>query len=300
MQKIKIRLPATITNLGPGLNSLGLAVGLYTTVDISGRNDEALNFQAFGEGAEAFETPLKHPVVLALARFFQELERTHLGINIRVENQIPLKSGLGAETAFAVAGVLGANNLLGDLYKRDELLEIAATITRPDGVAAALLGGLSIGIMEDDSLLYRTLAVKPFQLVIVTPKIDNYAVPPLPEQIPRHEALHNLSRLPLLLEALRLGDVKLLATAIDDHLLTPRLAERISGYRILADVARNRGALAVTTCGNGPSVVALTEANHRRIGEDMVAAFKSVGVEARYWVLPIDTQGVVISAMQSA
>ncbi|GAB4509693.1 MAG: homoserine kinase [Anaerolineae bacterium] len=300
MQKLKIRLPATVTNLGPGLNALGLALGLYTTVEISGRQDTTLNVQVSGEGAEQFSIPLRHPVVRAMARFFQHLERAHLGINIRIENNIPLKSGLGAETAFTVAGILGANNLMGGLFNRDTMLRMAAEISGADGVVAALLGGLVIAILDDDTLIYRALPVRSFPVVVVVPELKNYAAPVLPEQISRREALFNLSRVPFLIEALRAGDLRLFTQMLPDQLYAPRVAQQITGYPGVAEAALNNGALAVTPCGEGPALMAFAESRHERVGTAMLAAFKDIGVNARSWVLPIDTQGVVISAVQSA
>lgn len=299
MRKIKIRLPATATNLGPGLDTLGLALGLYATIEVSGRDDDQLAIKLFGEGADAFDTPLKHPVVRAMSRFFQHIEKTKLGINIRVDNNIPLNSGLGAETAFAVAGMLGANNLMGDLYNREETLELAASISRADGAVATLMGGLAAGVLQDDTLIHRTLPVKPFQVVVVVPKLDDYTIPTVPEQIKRADALNNMARIPLIIEALREADMSLLASVLDDQILYPRLIAQISGFGHVAELAARRGALRVLPVGGGPALLALAESRHDRVAEEMRLAFKSAGIEAQAWVLPVDTQGVVISLTQS-
>jgi len=210
-----------------------------------------------------------------------------------------LNSGLGAETAFAVAGTLGANNLMGDLYNREETLELAASISRPDGAVSALMGGLGAGVIQDDLLIHRTLPVKPFQVVVVVPQIDNYAPPTLPEQLSRKDALHNMARIPLMIDALREADMRLLARVLDDPVLTPRLTAQISGFGHVAELGGRRGALKVIPCGGGPALMALAESHHDRIADEMRLAFKSAGIEARAWVLPVDTQGVVISLTQS-
>ncbi|MBC7870794.1 MAG: hypothetical protein H7Y09_08135, partial [Chitinophagaceae bacterium] len=166
MQKIKIRLPATVTNLGPGLHSLGLALGLYTSVEISGRSDQQIILELVGEGATHYPIALKHPVVLGIGRFFQHIEKAHLGINIRVDNHIPTESGLGAEAAMMMAGILGANFLMNNLYKRTELLEIAAESIRPDHVVTTVLGGLTASLIRDSELIYRALSVNPFRIIV--------------------------------------------------------------------------------------------------------------------------------------
>jgi len=299
MQKIKIRLPATVTHLMPGLHSLGLALQLYTTVEFSGRNDEQLRLEINGEGRAAFATPLLHPIVLAMGRFFQQLEKTQLGIHIKIDNAIPLKSGLGAEDAFRVAGVLGANHLMGNPCDRDTLLKIAAAAEWPVGVVAALLGGLATAARENSRLIYRALPVTPFPLIVVLPQLEQYAPAAPPEQIDRSDVPYDLSRVPLLIEALRQGDLELLAYAIDDKLQVSHVAAQITGYQYVADTARQSGALAVTIASDGPALLAFAEKQQQTIANNMKQAFQKVGVAARSWVLPIDTQGVVISEVRS-
>ncbi len=304
MRKVRITLPASLTNLGPGIGTLGLALGLRTTVEISERADNQLIVDTEGEGAGRYSTGLRHPVTLALIRIFQKLERAPVGIHIKINNQIPLNSGLGAEAAFTVAGVIGANNLLGGAFTREQLLEFAAQISqKPDNVIASLLGGLTTGILDGDKLIYKTLAVTSLRVVVALPELDDYPSNPrslAPDRVPLTDALYNLNRIPLLIEALRTGDIKLIGKVLDDKLSTPFLTPRIFGYKQAADIAHRAGALAVTLSGDGPALVAFTETNHTPIAEAMVAAFQNVGVKARSWVLPIDTQGVVISVVQSA
>ncbi|HEX2621533.1 MAG TPA: hypothetical protein VHL11_15350, partial [Phototrophicaceae bacterium] len=252
----------------------------------------------FGEGAGRYAIGLRHPVVLALARVFQRQERAPLGMTIKVDNQIPLSSGLGAETAFLVAGVIGGNNLMGNVYTRDLALEIAAQISRPDSAVSAMLGGLSTSILEGEKLRYRSLSVTPFKVVIVLPELEKYARPTAPERIPYTGAAHNLSRLPLFIEALREGDFDLLALTIQDYLQAPRLIPQLTGYAPAVEVAKRAGAAAVTIAGDGPALLAFgDEKRLDEIANVMVAAFKAVDVKARSWVIPIDTQGVILSVM---
>lgn len=300
MQKIRIRLPATLTNLGPGLNSLGLAIGLYTTVEISRRTDDELDLTFTGEGAGSYPSELHHPVILGMSRFFQRLERAPLGISVRVDNAIPLASGLGAEAAFMVAGVLGANDIMGFPYNRDTAYGVAAKISRADHAVTALNGGLTASLFDGDTLHYRALPVASMQVAICMPLLERYPRPALPESIPAADVASALSRQPLFITALRDGDYDLLAAAVQEPINLPRLAANLSGFEHVRSQALQAGAKAVTISGSGPSVVAFAEKDHARIAETMRVAFGSSGVEARTWVLPVDTQGVVISAMQSA
>lgn len=303
MHKVKITLPATVTNLGPGLSSLGLAVGLYTTIEISKRNDENLLVETSGEGAGRYGTGSRHPVVLALMRVFQKQERTVLGMTVKISNHIPLDSGLGAEAAFWVAGVIGANNLLGTSYTRTTMLDIAAEISHwPDQTVTTILGGLTASITSADKLVYRSLPVTGISVIVVLPELEHYAAEVSrvkPERVPLNDAIHNVSRVPLLVEGLRTGDLALVGQVMDDRLHLPYLKPHIAGYDHVAEMARRAGAQAVTLSGSGPAITAFASQNHLRIANAMEAAFANVGVKARSWVLPVDRQGVVISVVQS-
>jgi homoserine kinase len=298
MQKIKIRLPASLINLGPGLNSLGLALSMYTTVEISARSDEQLVVEASGEGAGRYAIGLRHPVVVALSRVFQRLERAPLGITVRVDNHIPLNSGLGAETAFLVAGVIGANNLMGNVYSRDGALEIAAQISRADSAVSAMVGGLTTSMLEGEKLFYRRLSIAPLKVVVVLPELERYTRPAMPERIPYTAAAHNLSRLPLLIEALRDGDLKLLSLTLPDYLQAPRFAPQITGYAQVAELAKRAGAAAVTVAGDGPAIVMFAgEKQLQDVADITISTFRALNISARAWILPIDTQGVILSVM---
>jgi homoserine kinase len=303
MYKVKITLPASITNLGPGLNSLGLAVGLYTTIEISKRNDDSLLVETSGEGAGRYGTGLRHPVVLALMRVFQKEERTVLGLTVKINNNIPLDSGLGAEAAFWMAGVIGANNILGAIYTREQILEIATEMNRwPDQTVTTFLGGLTTSFTGTEGIVQRPLPVGALSIVMVLPALDDYnsdVTRVKPERVPLNDAIYNLSRIPLLVDALRTGDLTLISQVLDDKLHIPYLKPHITGYEHVAEMARRAGAKAVTLSGDGPAIIAFASENHTKIANAMEAAFENSGVKARSWVLPIDRQGVVISVMQS-
>ncbi len=305
MQKIKITLPASLTNLGPGLNSLGLAVALYTTIEVSQRSDDQLLVDTEGEGAGRYGTGLRHPVALALMRMFQRQERALLGLTIKIANHIPPGSGLGAEAAFWVAGVIAANNLMGTGYSRTQLLEIAAQISGlPSQAVTAMMGGLTASFLSGDHLIYRTLDLtRSMQLIIALPELASYETDiakARPDRVLLTDALFNLSRTPLLLEALRQGDLKLVGQVLEDRLFTPYLKPRIAGYDTAAEIARRAGAVAVSLAGDGPALVAFAESNHKMIAEAIELAFENAGIKTRTWIVPVDTQGVVISVVGSS
>jgi homoserine kinase len=303
MRRVKVILPAAITNLGTGLHTLGLAIALHTTVEITERNDSSLNVETAGEDAGRYSLGLRHPVVLGMSRIFQRLEKTVLGINVRIENRIPAAMGLGVETAFVVAGIVGANNLFGNPFSRTDVLRMAAEITgRPDQAVTTMLGGLTTSMFREETLLYRSLPIASLKVIIALPQVYDYANRTravVPDRIPIRDALHNLSRLPLLVDALRAGDLSLAGQVMDDAIFAPYRLAIIPNFEDIVQVAKLNGAEAITICGSGPAIMALAKDNHPRIASAIVSAFEDIGVKATSWVLPIDTQGVVISAAQT-
>lgn len=301
MYKVKITLPASITCFG--LGNLGLAIGLHTTIEISTRPDDSLVVETEGEGAGRYGLGLRHPVALALMRIFQQQELTRLGVHIKISNQIPIDSGLGAEAAFWVAGAIGANNLLGALYSRSQILERAAQMSKLASQSiTSMMGGLTTSFENQEQILYRGLPCAAQSVVVVLPQLERYASETAritPDRIPLNDALFNVHRIPLLIEALRSGDYGLLAHLLDDHLHVQYLKSHIKGYDEVVEVAKRAGAQAVTVSGNGPALVAFAEQDHATIATAMEMAFQNYGIKTRTWITHIDTQGVVISAVGS-
>lgn len=299
MRKVKVSLPAALTTLGAGVRGLGLALGLRTTVELIERGDDAFTVETAGEGAGSYSTGLRHPVVTGMARVFQRLERAPVGLTIRIDSRIPPDSGLGADAVFGIAGLIGANTLYGNPFTREQMLTMAALVYGAEVTAAALLGGLVASRLDGDTLLCRSLPVAPMQIAIVLPKIDGYAPRAAPERAPLADALHGIASVPLLIDALRAGDFGLLAQVMDDRLIAPARQRDIPGYEHVASVAKRSGASAITLCGDGAALAVFAPANHTQIAGMLRAAFASAGVEARTWIVPVDTQGVVISAAQT-
>lgn len=304
MRRAKITLPATVLGLGPAVKGLGLALGMHLIVEVSERTDEQLVVEPTGEGAGRYSVGARHPVVLGLSRVFQRLERAPLGLTVRIENRIPLDSGLGAETAFRVAGVIGANNLMGNPLARGDVLQIVSEMSHDtERAVTTICGGLTASGVYDESLHYRSLPVAVQRVVLILPELDNYAQDiegVVPDRVLLADALHNLSQIPMLLDALRDGDHTLLAKVMTDSLTMQFYRPYIRGYERVVDALRKEGASAVTLSGTGPALVVFAESNHRQLAEAAQQAFHAVGVRSRVWILPVDTQGVVVSVAQTA
>ncbi|MBN1964959.1 MAG: homoserine kinase, partial [Anaerolineae bacterium] len=252
MRKAKVTVPAASTNLGPGIESLGLALNLYVTATFIERNDTRLVIDSSGEDIATLSPDCLHPVMYAAVRVFQRLENGPLGLRIHVENSIPLGVGLGGRAAMTVAGLIGANNLMDMPLGRDQLVALGTELLgHADGLVTAMLGGLTVSAAGGESVLYRRLELgKRPQVVVAVPRLPEYGpdriVRPLIVDLP--DAVHNLGRVALVVDALRTGDFDLLAQALDDRLLRAQFSKRIPGFDAAVYAAREAGAAAVTVC----------------------------------------------------
>lgn len=301
MRRVRIRLPAAATDLGVGLHGLALALNLYTQVEITERSDDQLIAETSGEDTGYYALGLRHPVVVGMTRVFQQLERTAPGLTVRIDSQVPIAARLGTEAAFTLAGMIGANNLFGNPLSRQQIVQHAARLHRPDQVFAVLNGGLTTSVLSGETVLTKSLSTSGFHLVLMLPaaKADNTSAA-VPERITAADALHNLSLLPLLIEALRIGDPALLAAAMDDRILAPVRRKRLPYYEDIIDFARRWGMCAVTFVGDGGALLFFAERDAEKLADALTAYCDDEAIEARIWTPAVDTQGIVVSMAQSS
>lgn len=302
MHKVSVSVPAVCTHLGPGYEVLGLALNLRTTVEMALRDDDRLTIQVRGEGEDRLPEDLYNPATMAAIALFQSLERAPAGLNVVCASRIPLDVGLGARVALTVGGLVAANNLLGSPLQREDLIALAGRLSgRPAAAIAAMRGGLCATSAEPDDLLYRVIDIEPLHLVLALP--DRSASTPesrsdLPQVVPLADAVHNIGRALLLVEALREGDFALLSRALSDRLHEPYRSDDIPGYAAAAEAARDAGASGVALCGAGPALIAFAARDHAAVERALAGAFEAAGVAVQTHIVAVDTQGVVINVVE--
>ena len=199
---------------------------------------------------------------------------------------MPTSSGLGSSSTAIAAGLLGANTLLGRPFDRDHVLGLAAAMEgHPDNVAAALLGGLTIVVQKQDRLLTKKILVPEVHVALAVPDLPfstDAARAELPTEVTMADAVFNLQRTPLVVEALRTADLELLSQVMDDRLHQASRLKRIPGGRTAWLAAQNAGAAAVAVSGSGPSLIAFVglATDATRVARAMAEAFAAEGVTA--------------------
>ncbi|CCO09034.1 homoserine kinase [Desulforamulus hydrothermalis] len=298
MNNIRVLVPATTANMGPGFDCLGMALGLYNEVHMA-LSPGRLSIDVEGEGAADIEKDDKNIVWQAARRVFQEIGQANPGLSIKLINKIPTARGLGSSAAAIVGGLVAANRLTGDTLSRDRLLALATELEgHPDNVAPALLGGAVVSVMAEGKVHYLKIN-PPEELTAVVavpdfPLSTQAARAVLPAQVSLRDAVYNLSRTALLVGALCAKRLDLLYIASQDALHQPYRTPLIPGLNQVIQAANGAGALSVTLSGAGPTVIALTDGKSKGIADAMQKAFEQAGVSCRISVLKPAVEGTKI------
>lgn len=252
---IKIRVPATSANLGPGFDCLGLALNIWNEISFEPANK--IVYHATGEGAEKLNKGTKNLLTKAFTYVHEICGKDLKGFDIQAQNAIPMSSGLGSSAAAITAGLFGANELLNKPLNENELLILATDMEgHPDNVAPALLGGLVVSVTSDDEIITRRYEIPDWSIVIVKPNVEwltKVARAVLPKSISRADAVFNIGRAALVVDALRNGDLDLLQKVMEDRLHQTYRLKHISGGVSAYKTAKQFGAAALS--GAGPSII---------------------------------------------
>jgi homoserine kinase len=258
---VTVVVPATTANLGPGFDSLGLALGLYDEVTVRLAEAPGLSVEVTGEGADVLARDGSHLVARTVRDAFERFGVAPAGLSVRCANHIPQGRGLGSSAAAIVAGVMAAAALTGDgRTDKAEVLAVAGEIEgHPDNVAACLLGGFTIAWTERGRAhAVRLDPVSSIEALVFVPP-DGLSTETarglLPATVPHRDAVHAASRAALAVAALtRRPDLLLAAT--EDRLHQPYRAPAMPASAALMERLRATGVAAFVS-GAGPSVLAL-------------------------------------------
>jgi homoserine kinase len=307
---VHVRAPATSANLGPGFDTLGLALTLFDDV-IARVADEGLVIDVAGEGVN-LPRDENHLVVKAMRTTFDRLGGQPGGLELSCANRIPHGRGLGSSAAAIVAGVLLARTLVlgGERELPDhEALELACELEgHPDNVAACLLGGLTVAWIDSgaDALpasgareAPRAQAVRlepaswlrPVALIPADQSPTHVARGLLPATVPHGDAAANAARSALLIAGL-LGAADALWAATADRLHQPYRAPAMPATAALVETLRAAGRAAVVS-GAGPTVLVLA-----RDAAEAAAVRTQTPEDWQFVPLRVDTAGahVVVGA----
>jgi homoserine kinase len=295
---VVVRVPATSANLGPGFDTLGLALGIYDEVEVQLVASVEITVEVVGEGAGEVPDGADHLVVQALRHTLEVAGAPLTGLQMRCVNQIPHGRGLGSSAAAVVSGVVAARGLLADPGSIDvaTMLQIATQFEgHPDNAAPALRGGATLAWtgpagpravdLEIDPRIGATVLVPDARLA------TSRARGVLPDQVPHADAAFTAGRAALLVEVLARRP-ELLLDATEDRLHQDYRAGVMAGTAELVRALRAEG-LAATVSGAGPTVLVLSTAEQAAALDAVLADLVDEVAGWRASRPPIDTTGAV-------
>ncbi|MEB3185755.1 MAG: homoserine kinase [Cyanobacteriota bacterium] len=299
-QAVAVHVPATTANLGPGFDCLGAALQLDNVFELRCLEGGGERFELIIEGSEGshLRGGPDNLVYRSAQRVWKEAGEQPVGIEARVRLAVPPARGLGSSATAIVAGLIGANALVGEPLSKEKLLELAIDIEgHPDNVVPSLVGGLC---MTAKAASHRWRVVRcewspQVVAVVAIPAIrltTSEARRAMPKTIPISDAVVNLGSLTLLLQGLRTGNGDLIADGMHDRLHEPYRWGLIPGGRQVREAAIGAGAWGCVISGAGPSLLALCPAaSAEEVSKVMVRTWHRAGVEARAEVLGVQQEG---------
>lgn len=297
LDSVRVRMPASTSNCGPGFDTLGIAFALYNTVEVV-RMPDARIVSEGGTGGTAIEM-----VEAAATAFFRTARTGAIGFRYKFAGDVPPSRGLGSSVTVR-AGIVAALNALSGAGLSP--FEIAAIVTglegHPDNATAGVLGGLCVGRSAPDD--GRLLDVVRFEVpgslafVVASPELevktdDSRAV--LPSRIPFADAVRSVNGASFFVAAFASGDFEKLRHGFDDFLHEPHRLPKIPGARDALGAGRKAGALGAWLSGSGSSVACLAwRRDAAAIGDAMSASLARSGVAHAMRVLSADNRGLVV------
>jgi homoserine kinase len=280
---VTVRVPATSANLGPGFDTLGIALELFAEISVTWSDRPARFPENRGE---------QLALGAAQAVYQQAGKPRPSGLRIGIKSDIPVGRGLGASAVLRVGSVMGANILLGEPFDRDAVLRLATELEgHADNAAPALLGGFQVVVWTGERVAHVDVPLpEGLRCVLFVPELDmptGESRKLLPASLARKEAVHNISRAALLVASLAMvaslatGRLDTLDLATQDVLHQPARSKLFPAMVDIFDAARQAGALAAYLSGGGSSIMAFATENEAAIGEAMAARARAAGVDGR-------------------
>ncbi|KAF4044190.1 GHMP kinases C terminal [Phytophthora infestans] len=312
LTSVVVRVPATTANMGPGFDTIGMALDIWTEISVevvAPKEGDAPNVRRItltneGEGAKELPTDESNLVIVGIKAAFkaagEELPR-HLKVHCK--NRIPFARGLGSSSAGIVGGIIAGLALAGmrlPVHGREELLQLASEIEgHPDNVAPAIYGGLQLGIFADDRWYSSRVQI---------PDGLHVARAILPPDVPRKDAVFNIGRAAIFVNAFRSGNLDELRYATQDMLHQPqRGAAQYPHLDPLMKAALGAGAHGCFLSGAGPTVLAITsgragdiftqqlaERQENKVANAMREAAAAMGVSGCVFITNPDHRGAFI------
>ena len=297
---VKVRVPATTANLGAGFDTFGLALTLYNEFEVEEADDVFIESYPENKFLKNPENNLFIKVVKYLCE--AEGKKFH-GAKLKQTVNIPVARGLGSSATAIVAGILTGFAVHKKPLTDEEFFKVAYLFEpHPDNLLPAWKGGFITALKTEDKTYYSKIDFpQELKAVVVIPDFElstELARSVLPKEIPLKDAVFNIQRASLFIRALQEKRFDLLKVAMEDRLHQPYRKSLIPNFDKVIQYAYDSGAVGASLSGAGSTMLALALDDFDKIGQAMVSAFSEAGINAKYLVLDVDTEGAKVEIVE--
>jgi homoserine kinase len=303
MDWIKVFAPATIGNIGPGFDVLGLAVKkVGDFVEARRIEENKVIISEINSPVELTKDPDKNTAGIA-AREVLKMLRVNTGVEIKIHKGMGSGSGLGSSAASAAAAAFATNYVYGSPLSKEELIlpatkaeEFVSGAFFADNTAPALLGGATLTRSVLPLDVTKIGSIENLTIVLVTPEIvvlTKEAREILPKEVPMKDFIFNMANSCLITAAFAKNDYNLFANSLNDVVIEPYRSRLITGFDRVKRNAIIAGADGMAISGSGPTVFAITNNPKKAvfIEDAMIRTFKEFGIVAQSWITEVDDEG---------
>lgn len=297
-RRVQVRVPASTSNLGPGFDVIGMALQIYNTITVE-RTKAGVDISASGEAAEDLCRVEESVVVRAIQTACRAWGEAIPGLRIHLENQVPLARGLGGSSTAVIGGILAAAALLGRSPTAEEILSLALPLEgHPDNITPALVGGLTISMVEGDRVRFLQVPLPPeLRAVVCIPDqrlSTRLARDVLPKEVPLQDAIYNLRALAFLVSGLLMKRPEAVSLGMRDRLHQPYRASLLPAMEPICQAALKAGAVGAALSGAGSTIFAFAREDAPGVAQAMQGALEANGLTGRTVVTEIETEGAQI------
>ncbi|MCI5892450.1 MAG: homoserine kinase [Clostridiales bacterium] len=269
---VKVRVPATSANIGPGFDSMGIALGLYNYVTVEETDTGRLVIDILDSSKKFLPDNKDNLIYKSMKRVFDMVGYTPKGLKLTLENNIMITRGLGSSSAGIVGGIVAANKLSGNKLSVNEMLKLAADIEgHPDNVTPALVGGFTVNVQTKYAIRYvkTDLSTDDLRFAALVPDFflrTKRSRGVLPKSVPLRDAVYNTGHSALLTASLMSGKYENIRTAVGDKLHQNYRKRLIPNMDSLFRLCYDNNALGVYLSGAGPTIIAIIRADNKMFG----------------------------------
>lgn len=277
---IRVKVPATTANLGPGFDCMGMALKIYNYIELE-PIDKGLEINIKGITDETIPKDENNLVFISMKKVFDRLNYHPEGLRINLTNNIPLARGLGSSAACIVGGMLAANYLADNSLSIKQVIEMATELEgHPDNVVPAIIGGMTVCSLNDKIIEYVKINLpQELKLCVMVPDFKlstKQAREVLPQKLSREDAVFNIGRASMLVACMAAGKFDLMWNSMQDRVHQPYRKKLIPGMDEIFDAAKRAGAHGMFISGAGPTLIAIISGDDESFKEQMESVVSSL------------------------